>query len=253
MFKNIENLKIEDISKGASKNKSSVYCRKANTFILRTAGSMRYVFSDYHLDCHPGEIIFLPKGSSYDYVSLTDIPCEYVAIRFDAELSDIAPSVHSLDRFQELEEITNNLTDLWKFGGRHEHYKCYSVFYNLLAHLEGLENQAYADKKNFHIISPAVSYLKKHIYDCNLKIEALHRLCGISGTYFRKIFQANYNTSPQKYILTKRLSRAKSIIDNGDFDSISEVSTAVGYSDPLYFSRAFRKMYGVSPSQYAKS
>ena len=72
----------------------------------------------------------------------------------DAELSDITPSVHSLDRFQELEEITNNLTDLWKFGGRHEHYKCYSVFYNLLAHLEGLENQVYADKKNFHIISP---------------------------------------------------------------------------------------------------
>ena len=253
MFKNIENLKIEDISKGVSKNKSSVYCRKAHTFIFRTVGCMRYVFSNYHIDVNAGEVIFLPKGSSYDYVSLTDTSCEYVAIRFDAELSGILPSVHPLDRFQELEEFTNNLTDLWKFGGQHEHYKCYSLFYNLLAYLEGLENQSYADKRNFHIISPAVSYLKKHIYDCNLKTETLHNLCGISGTYFRKIFQANYGTSPQKYILTKRLSRAKSIIDNGDFDTISEIATAVGYSDPLYFSRAFRKMYGVSPSQYAKS
>ncbi len=252
MFKDIENLKIKDIYKGVTRKHFSVICRKSNTFVFRTAGCSRYTFSDYSIDVHAGEIIFLPTGSSYEYISLTDTPCEYIALRFDADLTDALPCSYSFDNFQDIDEVKNNLVDLWKLGGQYEHYKCYSLFYNMLAYLEGLENQTYADKKKFNIISPAVSYLKKHIYDCDLKIETLHMLCGISGAYFRKIFQSNYGTSPQKYILGKRLSRAKSIIDNGDFDSISEIATAVGYSDPLYFSRAFKKAYGVSPSQYAK-
>lgn len=253
MFKNIENLKIKDIHRGVSTKRSSVSFHKSNSFIFRVSGCVRYTFEDCSIDVKTGEIIFLPKGSSYDFMSVTDTPCEYIAIRFDADITNAAPFSCSFEHFQDMEEFTNHLTDLWKFGRQYEHYKCYSVFYSLLAYIENLENRTYADKKKFHVISPAVSYLKTHIYDCNLKTEALHELCGISGTYFRKIFQANYGTSPQKYILGKRLSRAKTIIDNGDYDSISEIATSVGYSDPLYFSRAFKKSYGISPSQYAKA
>ena len=39
-----------------------------------------------------------------------------------------------------------------------------------------------------------------------------------------------------------------SILESGDYDSIAEVSELVGYSDPLYFSKAFKKIYGFSPS-----
>jgi AraC-like DNA-binding protein len=253
VFKNIEKLKIEDINRGVSNKTFSVSSRKTGLFVLRMTGHVRYFFDDYAQDVHADEIIFLPKGCSYNFLALTDAPCEYISIRIDAELENPKISVHSLEHFQEIDEFKNNLTDLWKFGGQNERYKCYSVFYNMLAYLEGVEHQSYSDKKNLNIISPAVSYLKKHIYDCDLKIETLHNLCGISGTYFRKIFEANFAASPQKYISGKRLSRAKSIIDNGDFDTVSEVANSVGYSDPLYFSRAFKKAYGISPSQYAKT
>lgn len=252
MFKNIENLKIESIYKGTSIIRSSVNNRKDHCFIFRTSGCVRYTFSDKTIDVHQGEIIFLPHGSSYDRVNLTDSPCEYISIRFSADLAEAVPSSYPLDGFHESDEFMNNLQDLWKFGGQPEHYRCYSIFFNLLAYLESLKAQIYMDKNKLSIISPAVSYLKTHIYDCNLRAETLHQICGISGTYFRKIFQSNYAVSPQKYILGKRLSHAKTIIENGDFDTVSEVAISVGYSDPLYFSRAFKKKYGVSPSQYAK-
>lgn len=54
--------------------------------------------------------------------------------------------------------------------------------------------------------------------------------------------------NPQDYITAKRLFHAKSILDSGDFDSIREIALSVGYSDPLYFSKVFKKRYGVSPS-----
>ena len=94
-----------------------------------------------------------------------------------------------------------------------------------------------------------MAHLKLHLYDSQLKIDKLHRLCGISDTYFRKIFVAQFRMSPQEYVLTKRIAYAKSIIENGDYNTIREVSEAVGYTDPLYFSKAFKKMQGVSPSK----
>ena len=252
MFKDIENIKIENIYAGATKKSSSVASRKNSAILLRTSGVVRYSFPEYTIEIHPGEIIFLPQGAQYDFTLLTDGPCGYVAIRFEGNFLNTAPFLYSATDFPEITELKNNLTDMWKFGGLAERYRCYAVVYNLLAYLKNAEKLTYADKRKSNIIAPAISYLKKHIYDCDLKIETLIELCGISGTYFHKIFQANYSTSPQKYILNKRLSQARIIIDSNDFDSISEIATLVGYNDPLYFSRAFKKKYGISPAHYAK-
>lgn len=252
MFQHIENLKIEDIHKGVSKKSLTVANRKSSSMILRTGGHSRHTFQNESIELRPGEMIFLPKGSSYSFTPLSDAPCEYLAVRFEADLTDARPFSFSIDRFEDADGLTHTLTDLWKFGGRSEHYKCYAMFYNLLSYAETLEHLTYMEKKKLHLLSPALSYLKNHIYDCDLKMDALYQCCGISGAYFRKIFQSGYAMSPQKYILKKRLSRAKTMMDHGDYDSISDIAYAVGYNDPLYFSRAFKKAYGVSPSQYAK-
>ena len=251
MFRNIENLKITNVYKGVTQRGASVSCRKSNSFILRVSGKVRYNFSEYSIVVSQGEIIFLPIGSSYFYETLEE-NCEYISVSFDGDITDAAPSAYPFESFWDSSEFINNMYDLWKFGGQSEHYRCYSVFYNLLSYLQFLENQTYMDKNKLNLISPAISYLRNHIYDCSLKVETLCQLCGISGAYFRKLFQSKYGVSPQKYILTKRLSHAKSIIDNGDYRSFTEVAANVGYSDSLYFSRAFKKKYGVSPSQYAK-
>ena len=253
MFQNIENLKILTVTSGVAKNRHSLVSnRKYNSFILRMSGCTRYVFDGFHIELHPGEIVFLPKGSCYEFSKLTDVPCNYVSVSFEGDMEGAVPSSYSFDGFQAADEFINSLYSMWNFGNKSEKYRCYSIFYNLLSYLESLENRDYIDKSKFNIISPAVAYLRTHIYDCDLNIETLHKLCGISGTYFRDIFEAHYGTSPQKYISSKRLSHAKAIIESGDYGNISEIAVSVGYADPLYFSRAFKKKYGISPSQYAK-
>ena len=253
MFQSMENLKILNVHKGVlKKSVSGEICRGFHAFILRLKGCVRYKFENKDIDINAGELIFVPKGTNYSYMALTDKPCEYISVRFDADLIDAKVSKYPFESFQLYDEYVNNLPELWKFGGQSEHYRCYSVFYELLAYLENLEKQSYIDKKKSGILSPAIAYMKKHIYDSDLKIETLINLCGISGVYFNKIFRTGYGMSPKKYISTKRLSHAKTIKDSGDFETISEVAASVGFSDPLYFSRAFKKKYGVSPSEYAK-
>ena len=107
-------------------------------------------------------------------------------------------------------------------------------------------------QKKYKLIKPGVEYLKANIYSPTLRIDKLHALCGISDTYLRRIFKERFHVTPQEYVLSSRLTHAKSILDSGDYDSIKEVSELVGYTDPLYFSKAFRKYYGFPPSDANK-
>ena len=141
---------------------------------------------------------------------------------------------------------------MYKFVTQADRYRCLSLLYSLLSHLSSEENAHY-DEEKFSIIAPAVAYLKKHVYDSSLKVDTLYHLCGISGTYFRKIFALRFGKTPQQYILSTRLSHAKSIIASGDFDTITEVALSVGFRDPLYFSKAYKKEYGVSPSEACRA
>jgi len=108
------------------------------------------------------------------------------------------------------------------------------------------------EKKRFKIIDPALAYLKTHIYDTDLKADELASLCGISNTYFRKIFALRFKTSPKNYITEKRLSRAKAIIEIGEFHTVRDLALSVGYDDPLYFGKVFKKHFGLPPATMNK-
>jgi AraC-like DNA-binding protein len=70
-----------------------------------------------------------------------------------------------------------------------------------------------------------------------------------SEDYFRKTFKSIYKISPHQYILNLKLMNAEKMLKS-ELYSISEVSAKCGFSDYKYFSRIFKKNYGVTPSAY---
>ncbi len=248
MFENIENLSLLSPYQGISKANSKIQTRKNHIFVFRTSGAVAYTFSNKTIVQNEGELLFIPQGISYELSTISEEESSYTSISFYADLKDPNPTLYTLEGFPDAEYICNHFANLWKFGNQSEKYKCISLFYSLLSYISNIESLHYLDSKKFEKIEPAVTYLKAHIYDCSLKADNLHVLCGISDTYFRKIFFSKFGISPRKYIVSKRISHAKSIIDSGNFSSINEVASAVGYNDPLYFSRAFKSKYGTSPS-----
>lgn len=196
-------------------------------------------------------MLFIPKGSSYCVKRISD-KSEYVLINFDADIHTDMARVYSVDKYSELSYIHKHLAKLWLFGDESEKYKCYSVFYNILAFISAKEKAQYSYAKKIQKIESAINYLHTNIFNCDLKVDDLHLVCGMSDTYFRKIFKTNFGATPQEYIINKRLSQAQSIILNGDYNSIGEVALSVGYSDALYFSRIFSKKYGVCPTEFIR-
>lgn len=225
--------------------------RKTHSFFIRLQGAIEYDFCDRKLLGQEGMLVFIPKGASYTTKTLSE-SAMYTAIHFDADFpNEPQPRCYSLDDFCEADYMGSCFSDMWNFGTQSEKYRCLSLFYSLLSYLSSLESASNAEDK-YEIIAPAIAYLKEHIYDCSLKVGKLHRLCGISNTYFRQLFTAKYGVTPQAYILSKRISHARTIISSGDYAAVGEVALSVGFNDPLYFSKAFKKKYGMPPSRVGK-
>ena len=85
--------------------------------------------------------------------------------------------------------------------------------------------------------------------DINIEEYALSR--NMSVSYFLKKFKEVTTKSPMQYILGIRISNAVSLLKSTDYN-VTEISTIIGYDNPLYFSRIFKKQKGVSPSDYRK-
>ncbi|MBE6689142.1 MAG: AraC family transcriptional regulator [Ruminococcaceae bacterium] len=247
MLGEVKNLKIKSAIIQTARRLGEVNSRKADTFIFRISGTMEYTFGTAAFFLNPGEMIFLPKGCSYRYRAASEEDCVGTIINFEGDFQSDEPRIYSLDNFYHNDCFFNNFADMWNFGNTGERYLCVSKIYELLSYLYNYENLMYMDKKKSAVIEPAMLYLKNHMYDTDLKIDKLHRMCGLSHTYFRRIFTSQVGMSPKEYVIEKRMSRAKVIIDIGYMETVKQLALSVGYSDPLYFSKAFKKQYGVSP------
>ena len=93
-------------------------------------------------------------------------------------------------------------------------------------------------------------YFNEH-YNEQISIEDYAQSRNMSVSWFQRSFKQIVNYSPMQYILTIRMNNAASLLESTDY-SMAEISTIVGYDNPLYFSRLFKKQKGVSPSEYRK-
>lgn len=100
-------------------------------------------------------------------------------------------------------------------------------------------------------IEKATHYFNEN-YSQNIKIEQYAKEHMMSKNWFIHSFKNVMKITPMQYIISLRISAAKDFLEKSD-KNITEISEAVGYDNPLYFSRVFHKYTGYSPSQYKKN
>lgn len=106
--------------------------------------------------------------------------------------------------------------------------------------------------------NPTVEEIEQHIIrsypDETFELESYLRSLPFNYDYLRKLFKNETGVTPHRFLSDIRLQAAAERLGFSESDgvSIAEVGRLCGFHDPLYFSRAFRKKYGLSPSQYQK-
>lgn len=82
-----------------------------------------------------------------------------------------------------------------------------------------------------------------------LSIPYLCKLLFVNESYLRTVFKQNVGMTLSDYITQVRMNEAKRLIEAGGM-KFSEIGYSVGYQDPAYFSKCFKKHFGVSPSVF---
>ncbi|PKQ18696.1 MAG: AraC family transcriptional regulator [Actinobacteria bacterium HGW-Actinobacteria-8] len=98
------------------------------------------------------------------------------------------------------------------------------------------------------VIERARDYLRDHISE-RVQVADLAALAAMSPSHFAALFRQQTGIPVLRYQTQVRMSRARALLDTTD-RSVASIAAEVGYADPFYFSRQFRRVHGVAPLRY---
>jgi len=117
--------------------------------------------------------------------------------------------------------------------------------------IQGIIQEKRSDKtKSF--VKKAVEHVHSHYMDKNLSVEGLSMELHVSAAYFSTVFKKETGKSFINYLTDYRMEKALRLLIEEE-EKTYIIAESVGYADPNYFSYAFKKKFGMSPSKYKTS
>ncbi len=99
-------------------------------------------------------------------------------------------------------------------------------------------------------LQPALTYVDENL-SSRIRIEQLASAVCLAPNYFISLFSETFGCAPMAYVIEQRIAVARELL-YAESRSIEEIAGELGYSNPFYFSRQFRKVTGMSPSEYRR-
>ncbi len=227
--------------------------RPSHGVVFFAGGEHHYVFEKKKkITCKKGDFIYLPQNSSY--IVTADGYAEksaknVFAINFLISLEEqFEPFKIVLKNPAKIQQFFESAEKNWVKKSIGYTDAVFSDLYKILQLLKKEYNSSYYGSKYKTLIFPAVNYISNNYLKEKITAEKLACMCGISVSYLRRLFNSCYGVSPIEYIINLRLQYAKELIVSGGF-SVTAAAENSGFNDISYFSRAFKKNFGISPSK----
>lgn len=221
-------------------------------YILSGKGYFEVDNKKYEL--HAGESFFIFPGSIVNYYADIKEPWTYAWINFNGTE---AKRLISMTAFAEhpvcpktcyeniyrtfIKEIREQYTEIYNSG--------------LLRILLSKYIKDYPSKTinaGTDYLHIAKQYIAANLHHREFTVNELSEVVGLERSYLYRLFKQSEGVSIIEYIINLRLENAKLMLERG-ITQIKLVSYSSGYDNPLYFSNAFKKKYGISPRNYIKS
>lgn len=102
-----------------------------------------------------------------------------------------------------------------------------------------------------HLTTEIKTYIKNHLHE-RIKVENICSAFGYSKSYLSTIFKEQCGFSLAKYYNELRIKEAKSLIQEGN-KNFAEISDLLTFDNPQYFTRVFKRITGLTPSEFKKT
>lgn len=227
--------------------------------IYITKGLGSFTIDGTSIELTQGQLILYPPGSPQMYHYLASKQTAYywmhfVGVKNHLELEplfakgpkiiDIGVQPPICDAF---EAIISEFINREQYYTQISNHYLYTLLLTILRHHQKSQIKHSTIETNIH---ETANYMRNHYAKKNsLQVYADYSHLSISR--FITNFQSVFNQSPMKYLKKIRLENAAWLLLNTS-QPISDIAISIGYDDPLYFSRAFKKEYHISPTAYRK-
>ena len=94
-----------------------------------------------------------------------------------------------------------------------------------------------------------MAFIEEHISDEELKIDDMAEAVGLGRTVFYEKIRHLVGVSPSDFLRQVRMQRAQQLIARSKM-TVSEIAYSIGFTDPKYFTKCFKKVTGMTPSEY---
>ena len=211
----------------------------------------------YHLKSGEGFLIFPNQITTY--IADKELPWEYVWIEFDGlrakEAMDTAG--FSLDRpifHTKQRDMSQKMEEELVYIATHSDETIFNIIGHLYLFLDYFMRSTVSTvvkgstKLQDYYIKEAITYIEQNFQNDISVVDIANRL-GINRSYFGKIFKQTLKQTPQEFLINYRMIKATELLRLTKM-SIGDISKAVGYENQLHFSRAFKKIYNISPREW---
>lgn len=203
------------------------------------------------------QVFCIPRNTQHQYYSSEENPWSILWVHFGGEKTKYFPlnsckiieltSSHATSRliflFNIIFRVLNQNYTLGNF------IYLSQVLSLMLSEIYFREKGDETSIQNKHLTF-IIRYMYKNI-DKNLTLIALSEASGLSISYLNQIFNEYTHRSPIDFFISIKMEEACKLLKLTDL-LVYEVSQKLGYSDPYYFSRIFKKTVGMSPKTYQK-
>lgn len=205
-----------------------------------------------------GSIFLIKPAEVVYYVSDKDEPWEYYWVGFNGteahRLINLTP-FSSGNRVIKIanENLSTLLMEIYNRRGNSSasEAKMLGFLYQFLGIL--MENSDKSSQKEIRTksyLKQAIKYISYN-FSNELSISDIAKAINISPSHLYRVFSTELDMSPINFLMKYRINESCSLLKYGNL-SIGEVANSVGFTDPFYFSRVFKKIKGLSPREYIK-
>ena len=208
----------------------------------------------------PGDLLLLPKGCAHEYSSDSKSPWTIYWFHFSGLEANAL--IQGLDYQVDLPVIhigqqpvllgdMKRLISLRKSGYQHAVFTyAASITRQILCHLSvSVRNRNAISRHNFNL-DEIQGFMMEHI-ETHLDLETLARCARLSKFHFANKYKRLTGYPPIKHFIHMKMEHACYLLDNTT-EQMGKIAGRLGYEDPLYFSRIFRKTVGLPPSDYRR-
>ena len=159
-------------------------------------------------------------------------------------------------RFQPDQEITTLVRQILREQQQGNDDSIFSLLTLLLLHLQKSEAKAASGVQSVvsgenTIIRNAQQFVQEHVEE-KLTVPVVAESIGVSASYLTALFHKHLQLSPGEYVRRIKLQQSKQLIREGQMN-FTQISESLQYSTVHHFSRQFKQMFGMTPTEYAKS